>query len=49
MKDVFKTIGYYLDERSKKLLLMQQAKNDKLFQEDLIEISEDFKPRQIPN
>jgi molybdopterin biosynthesis enzyme MoaB len=43
VKEVFITIDDSMDAHSKKLMLMQQAKNDKLFQQDLKEVSDDFK------
>ena len=42
-KEVIITIDDHLDESSKKMLLMQQAKNDLLFQQDLKEVEDDFK------
>jgi hypothetical protein len=42
-KEVIITIDDNLDERSKKMLKMQQVKNDLLFQQDLKDIEDDFK------
>jgi len=42
-KEVIITIDDHLDESSKKMLMMQQAKNDLLFQQDLKEVEDDFK------
>jgi molybdopterin biosynthesis enzyme MoaB len=42
-KEVIITIDDHLDERSKKMLMMQQVKNDLLFQQDLKEVEDDFK------
>jgi hypothetical protein len=42
-KGVIITIDDHLDESSKKMLLMQQAKNDLLFQQDLKDVEDNFK------
>jgi hypothetical protein len=42
-KEVIITIDDHLDEHSKKMLMMQQVKNDLLFQQDLKEVEDDFK------